>query len=111
MPTIDVSAGRIAYDDSGGTGPRVVLLHGLLMDGSLWSEVVADLSNDHRCIVPTLPLGGHTTAVHRDADLTVGGLSALVLELLVRLDLDEVTVVGNDTGGVLVQQLACTGDQ
>src|SRR4051812_9067311 len=110
MPTIDLSAGRIAYDDSGGTGPPVVLLHGLLMDGTLWSDVVADLSNDHRCIVPTLPLGAHTTPVHPDADVTVEGLSALVLELLERLDLDDVTVVGNDTGGVLVQQLGCAAD-
>src|SRR5206468_12396420 len=89
----------------------VVLLHGLLMDGSLWSDVVANLSNGHRCIVPTLPLGGHTTAVHHDADVTVEGLSALVLELLERLDLNDVTVVGNDTGGVVVQQLASTGDK
>src|SRR3954465_9588990 len=111
MPTIDVSAGRIAYDDSGGTGPRVVLLHGLLMDGSLWSDVVADLSNDHRCIVPTLPLGGHTTPVHPDADVPGEGLPAPVVELLGRLDLDDVTVVGNDTGGVLVQQLGCAGDE
>lgn len=59
MPEIELSAGIIEYEDTGGSGPAIVLLHGLSMDGSLWRHVVRDLRADHRCLVPTLPLGGH----------------------------------------------------
>src|SRR4051794_9659867 len=68
---MELSAGPVEYVDTGGDGPSVVLLHGLLMDASLWDDVVADLSVDHRCIVPTLPLGAHLHAMHDDADLSL----------------------------------------
>ena len=103
---IELSAGTIEYEDTGGDGPRVVLLPGLLMDASLWEDVIAELSPEHRCIAPTLPLGAHRHAMHADADLSPRGLARLVAELLERLDLDDVTLVGNDTGGALVQLLA-----
>lgn len=106
MPEIELSAGRIEYQDSGGDGPTVVLLHGLLMDSTLWDRAVADLSLDHRCIVPTLPLGAHRHPAAGGADLSLPGVARLVAELLERLDLEDATVVGNDTGGALVQLLA-----
>jgi pimeloyl-ACP methyl ester carboxylesterase len=103
MGEIELSAGTIEYEDTGGAGPTVVLLHGLMMDASLWEKVVADLGVDHRCIVPTLPLGAHRQAMRIDADLSLRGLARLVTEFLDRLDLQDVTLVGNDTGGALVQ--------
>jgi pimeloyl-ACP methyl ester carboxylesterase len=106
---IELSAGTIDYQDTGGDGPVVVLLPGLLMDASLWQEVVADLSVGHRCIAPTLPLGAHRHAMGADADLSPRGLARLVVEFLDRLDLDDVTLVGNDTGGALVQLIAGDG--
>ena len=109
MSQIELSAGTIEYEDTGGDGPTLVLLHGLLMDASLWDNVIADLSGDHRCVAPTLPLGAHRHAMHPDADLSLRGIARLVDELLDRLDLREVTVVGNDTGGALVQLLVCNG--
>ena len=45
--------------DTGGDGPPVLFLHGALVDGTLWDPVV-ELLPDHRCLVPTLPLGSHT---------------------------------------------------
>ena len=39
MTEIELSAGTIEYEDTGGDGPVIVLLHGLLMDGSLWAGV------------------------------------------------------------------------
>jgi pimeloyl-ACP methyl ester carboxylesterase len=107
MNQINLSAGTIDYEDSGGDGPTLVLLHGLLMDASLWDDVIADLSADHRCIAPTLPLGAHRHGMHAGADLSLRGISRLVVEFLDALDLRDVTVVGNDTGGALVQLLAC----
>ena len=107
MNQIELSAGTIDYQDTGGGGPTLVLLHGLLMDASLWEDVIADLSVDHRCVAPTLPLGAHRHAMQADADLSLRGIARLVAELLDRLDLRDVTIVGNDTGGALVQLLAC----
>jgi pimeloyl-ACP methyl ester carboxylesterase len=99
MPKIESSAGTIEYEDTGGNGPVLVLLHGLAMDGSLWRRVVADLREDHRCIVPTLPLGGHRRPMRPDADLSLLGIARLVAEFLEGLDLRGVTLVGNDWGG------------
>jgi pimeloyl-ACP methyl ester carboxylesterase len=109
MREIELSAGTIEYEDTGGDGPVIVLLHGMMMDASLWDGVIADLSVDHRCVAPTLPLGAHRHGVHAGADLSLPGIARLVAEFLDRLDLRDVTLVGNDTGGALVQLLICGG--
>jgi pimeloyl-ACP methyl ester carboxylesterase len=106
---IELSAGTIEYEDSGGDGPVVVLLPGLLMDASLWRHVIDELAGDYRCIAPTLPLGAHRHAMRRDADLSPRGLARLVVELLDGLDLNDVTLAGSDTGGALVQLIAGDG--
>jgi len=95
---IDLSAGPVDYEDTGGDGPVVVLLHGLAMDASLWRDVIADLRADHRCIAPTLPFGAHRVPMRRDAGLSLDGHARLVAELLERLDLRDVTLVQNDLG-------------
>jgi pimeloyl-ACP methyl ester carboxylesterase len=87
-----------------GDGPVVVMLHGALVDGTLWDAVV-DRLPDHRCIVPTLPLGSHTTPVADRSVLTPAGVADLVAAELERLDVRDVTVVGNDTGGAIAQLL------
>jgi len=109
MSEIELSAGTIEYEDTGGDGPPIVLLHGLMMDASLWDGPIADLSVDHRCVAPTLPLGAHRHPMHADADLSLSGIARLVSEFLDRLDLHDVTLVGNDTGGALVQLLMSDG--
>jgi pimeloyl-ACP methyl ester carboxylesterase len=107
MRKIELSAGTIEFEDTGGDGPTIVLLHGLMMDASLWDGPIAHLSADHRCVAPTLPLGAHRHAMNADADLSLPGIARLVAEFLDRLDLHDVTLVGNDTGGALVQLLVC----
>ena len=99
MPEIELSAGVIEYQDTGGSGPVVVLVHGLLMDGSQWRHVVADLRTDYRCVLPTLPLGGHRRPMRPDADLSLRGQVRLVAEFLERLDLHDVTLAFNDWCG------------
>jgi len=106
---LTLSTGTVDYEDTGGAGPVIVLVHGLLMDASLYDDVVADLARDHRCIVPTLPLGAHRHGAAEDADLSLRGIARLVAELLERLDLRDVTLVGNDTGGAIVQLLMADG--
>jgi pimeloyl-ACP methyl ester carboxylesterase len=101
MPELELTAGTIDYEDTGGSGPVLVLLHGVLMDGSVWDPMVADLRRDHRCIVPTLPLGSHRRPMHRGADLSLRGFGQMAAELLERLDLRDVTLVQNDHAAAL----------
>ena len=69
MQELQLSAGTLEYEDSGGDGPVLVLTHGLVMDGSVWRDVVADLRSDYRCVLPTLPLGAHRRPMREDAQL------------------------------------------
>jgi pimeloyl-ACP methyl ester carboxylesterase len=103
---ITLSAGTIDYLDTGGNGPVIVPLHGLLMDASLWDDVIGELSADYRVVAPTLPLGAHRRPLQANADLSLHGISNMVAEFLDKLDLQDVTLVGNDTGGAIVQLLA-----
>ncbi|MEU1030881.1 alpha/beta hydrolase [Streptomyces mirabilis] len=106
---IELSAGTVAYRDTGGDGPVLVLLHGLMMDASLWDRTITELAADHRCVAPTLPLGAHRHGMRADADLSLSGVARLVAEFLDRLDLRDVVLVGNDTGGALVQLMMVDG--
>jgi len=109
MSEIVLSAGTIDYLDTGGAGPVIVLLHGLLMDASLWDDMIVELAVEHLVLAPTLPLGAHRHPMNADADLSLLAIARLVEEFLDRLDLNDVTVVGNDTGGAIVQLLAAHG--
>src|ERR1700760_4889214 len=110
MNQIQLSAGTVEYQDTGGDGPVIVLLHGLMMDSSLWDDVIAALSASYRCVAPTLPLGAHRHPMDPGADLSLPGMARLAAEFLDRLDLRDVTLVGNDTGGALVQLLMGDGN-
>ena len=64
------SSGTLDVYDSGGDGQPIVLGHGLVMNHTEWSDVIAELVPEFRCIVPVLPLGGHrgrcpTTSISR----------------------------------------------
>jgi pimeloyl-ACP methyl ester carboxylesterase len=99
MAEIELSAGPIRYEDTGGEGPVIVLCHGLLMTASLWDEVVEELGPGFRCLRPTLPLGAHRRSMRADADLSLRGQVRLLTEFLDRLELQEVTLVFNDWCG------------
>ncbi|MEV0583791.1 alpha/beta hydrolase [Nonomuraea sp. NPDC050310] len=96
MPFIDVRAGRIHYEDTGGDGPVLLFLHGLAVHGALWRHVVAALRDGYRCVVPTLPLGSHRTPMRAGADLSLAGQARIVAEFVERLGVGPVTVVQND---------------
>ncbi len=96
---IELSAGTIEYEDSGGEGPVVVLIGGLAMDWRLWEDVIDELAPEFRCIAPTMPLGSHRLAMKPDADLSLRGLGRIIAELIESLGLSDVTLAFNDWGG------------
>ncbi|SEC35955.1 alpha/beta fold hydrolase [Rhodococcus koreensis] len=108
MKQIELSAGTVEYDDTGGDGPVLVFVSGLTIDGTVWRHVVERLVPDFRCILPTLPLGAHRIPMRADADLSLRGLGLLIGEFLEKLDLTDVTLVQNDWGGA--QVLIALGD-
>jgi pimeloyl-ACP methyl ester carboxylesterase len=102
MSEVKLSQGTINYRESG-EGPPIVFAHGLLVDGQLWRKVTPLLDARFRCIVPNLPLGSHRTPMIADADLSPPGLARIVAEFLEALDLQDVVLVANDTGGAISQ--------
>ena len=93
------------FESGPSDGPPVVFVHGLLVNADLWQHVVPRLAEAGlRCIAVDWPLGSHELPVP-DADLTPPGVADLVAELLEVLDLRDVTVVGNDSGGAITQIL------
>jgi pimeloyl-ACP methyl ester carboxylesterase len=102
VPEVEVSAGRIAYRDSGGEGPTIVFVPGLLMDGRQWRKVIAELQDEFRCVAPTLPTGAHLEPMRPDADLSLRGMGRIVTEFLAAADLRDVTLCFNDWCGAQV---------
>lgn len=99
---VSLSQGTVRYSDQG-TGPTLVFIHGLLANRLLWGRVIPRLVSHFRCVAPDLPLGGHAVPMHSDADLSPVGVSQLVADFLEALDLHDVTLIGNDTGGAICQ--------
>ncbi|MBA3865368.1 MAG: alpha/beta hydrolase [Solirubrobacterales bacterium] len=102
---IELPSGRIRYREAG-SGPPVVFVHGYLVDGRLWDGVVDRLADRCRCIAPDWPMGAQQVAMNPTADLSPPGVAATISDLLEALDLEDVTIVGNDSGGAMSQVLA-----
>jgi len=101
---IDLPAGTIRYRETG-EGRPVVFVHGYLVDGRLWDGVVDNLADGFRCLAPDWPIGAQQIAMKPDADLTPYGIAAIVASFLDALELEDVTIVGNDSGGAMSQIL------
>lgn len=108
MNDVELSAGRIRYRDTG-DGPPILFVHGVFVNGTLWRTVVEALQTNFRCISPDWPLGAHTVPMAPDADLSPHGVARMIREFIDRLDLHDVTVVANDTGGAITQLLLADG--
>jgi pimeloyl-ACP methyl ester carboxylesterase len=101
---IELPAGTIRYREAG-EGKPVVFVHGYLVDGRLWDGVVDSLSDRCRCIAPDWPIGAQQIAMKPGADLSPYGIAAIIASFLDALDLRDVTIVGNDSGGAMSQVL------
>jgi pimeloyl-ACP methyl ester carboxylesterase len=101
---ITLDQGLVRYRELG-DGPPVVFVHGLFVDGRLWDGVAQQLRGV-RAIVPDWPLGSHQVAMSRKADLSARGVARLIDDFLGALHLDDVALVGNDSGGAISQLVA-----
>lgn len=114
MPTIDLPHGTVAYrvagPEPGADGPPpVVFVHGALVDGTLWTRVADALATAGvRSYAPDWPLGSHRIALTRGTANAPRDVARQILAFLEALDLDHVTLVGNDSGGALCQFLLDT---
>jgi pimeloyl-ACP methyl ester carboxylesterase len=97
--------GAVRYRELG-TGEPIVLVHGLLTNSLLWADVASALAKDFRVIAPDWPLGSHERPLRPGTDLSPAGLAGVIADFLAALELEHVTLVGNDTGGALCQLVA-----
>jgi len=103
---LETRLGSVAWRATG-HGPTLVFFAGALANGDLWRDVVTALEDRYRCITIDLPLGAHRWPLSREADRSATSLARLLLDCLEQLDVDDVTVVANDTaGGLLLLSLA-----
>ncbi|MGW3965192.1 alpha/beta fold hydrolase [Amycolatopsis sp. NPDC005003] len=102
---VRLPAGEVRYFERG-TGAPVVFVHGVLTNAELWRKVVPDVAGSgFRCLAPDLPLGAHDIPMRSGADLSPTGNADVIADFLDALDLRDVTLVANDTGGALTQIL------
>jgi pimeloyl-ACP methyl ester carboxylesterase len=103
-----VDGARIEYRDAG-TGPTLVFVHGAYVTGALWDDVVSRLTPNYRCIAATWPFGAQAEPVGAGVDLGVVASGRRIVGLLEALNLSDVTLVANNTGGGIAQ--AALADQ
>ncbi len=99
---VDLAGGRRIRAHLTGEGPAIVFVHGALVNANLWRKVVPLLHGFTR-VTLDLPLGSHLEPMPKDADFRSAALADLIADAIAELDLTDVTVVGNDTGGGLTQ--------
>lgn len=87
-----------------GSGPALLLLHGLGCDHTTWAPVMESLARTHTVIAPDLL--GHGESDKPRADYSLGGYANGMRDLLTVLGIDTVTVVGHSFGGGVAMQFA-----
>jgi pimeloyl-ACP methyl ester carboxylesterase len=102
--SVETPSGRIAYTETG-TGPAALFVHGVLLNGHLWRHQQAQLSDLRRCIALDLLAHGETR-IAPDQDVSVTANATMLGEFLDALGIDQVDMVGNDSGGGIAQIFA-----
>jgi pimeloyl-ACP methyl ester carboxylesterase len=94
--------GRRAVYRMAGSGPAVVLVHGMLNSSSHWQQVALDLAAEHTVIAPDLI--GHGDSAAPRGDYSLGAHAASIRDLLTALGIERATVVGHSLGGGVAMQ-------
>lgn len=102
--TIETPSGRIAYVERG-DGPAALFVHGVFLNADLWDGVVDGVADVRRCIAPDILCHGQTHE-RADADVSFAGQAQMLLQLLDALDVRQVDLVANDSGGAIAQIFA-----
>jgi pimeloyl-ACP methyl ester carboxylesterase len=109
MSSIDLPHGTVRYRVAGpenAATPPVVFVHGFLVSSTLWTKTADALAAAGvRSYAADWPLGSHTVALGPDADQSPRGVARQVIAFIQALALNDVTLVGNDTGGAICQFL------
>lgn len=101
---VQTASGLIGYMEQG-SGPVALFLHGVLLNGHLWRHQLANLSDIRRCIAVDLLAHGETE-ISPDQDVSVTANAKMLKEFLDALEVDQVDLVGNDSGGGIAQIFA-----
>jgi pimeloyl-ACP methyl ester carboxylesterase len=102
--SVETPSGRISYVERG-TGPVALFVHGVLLNGHLWRHQLAELSDIRRTIAVDLLAHGDTE-IAPDQDVSVTANAQMLEEFLDALTIDQVDLVGNDSGGGIAQIFA-----
>ena len=102
--SVQTASGRITYMEQD-TGPVALFVHGVLLNGHLWRHQLADLSDIRRCIAVDLLAHGDTE-IAPDQDVSVTANAKMLKECFDALKIDQVDLVGNDSGGGIAQIFA-----
>jgi len=102
--SIETASGRISYAETG-AGPVALFVHGVLLNKHLWRPQLAGLSDIRRCIAVDLLAHGDTE-IERDQDVSVTANANMLRQVLDVLQIDQVDLVGNDSGGGIAQIFA-----
>src|SRR5712691_6339459 len=101
---VQTASGRISCTEQG-TGPVALFVHGVLLNGHLWRHQLTDLSDIRRCIAVDLLAHGDTE-IAPDQDVSVTANAKMLKEFLDAFNIDQVDLVGNDSGGGIAQIFA-----
>ena len=85
-----------------GSGPTVVLIHGMLNSSSHWREVALNLAHEHTVIAPDLI--GHGDSAAPRGDYSLGAHAAAIRDLLTTIGVERATIVGHSLGGGVAMQ-------
>src|SRR3977135_1209472 len=101
---VETPSGRISYA-SAGSGPVAFFVHGVVLNKHLWRHQLAGLSDIRRCIAVDLLAHGDTE-ITPDQDVSVTANAKMLKEVLDALKIDQVDLIGNDSGGGIAQIFA-----
>ena len=107
--SVVTSSGRIAYVERG-SGPVALFVHGVLLNGHLWRNQLDALSDVRRCLAIDLLAHGDTE-IDPKQDVSVTANARMIGEFLDALRIDQVDLVGNDSGGGIAQIFAAGNPQ